>query len=165
MHAEALAWVAARVGNLPTPALVVDLGGRDVNGSPRRLFGPATRYLAVDHLAGRGVDVVADAATVALREPCDLVLCLEVLEHTPRGGPILANARRLLRPGGTLLVTCAGLGRAPHSTLDGGAVRPGEWYANVAYERLRAWLAAAGFGDRAVEYHRERGDLYAEASA
>lgn len=124
---------------------VLDLGGRDVNGTPRRLFSRAAQYIAVDLRDGPGVDIVCDAADLALKDRFDVVVSTELFEHTPKGGEIVATAHRHLAPGGTFLATMAGPGRAPHGAS--GESRPprGEWYANVAPEELHEWLRAAGF--------------------
>lgn len=139
MHAEAFAFVSAVLAGLPAPENVVELGGLDFNGSVRGLFNGA-RYCSVDLVAGKSVDVVADAAEFTPSEPPDLVVCCEVLEHSPRADRIVQNAIRMLVPGGVLLVTCATDPRAPHSAVDGNAVRPGEFYQNVPLEAFRAWL-------------------------
>lgn len=139
MHAEAYAFVRGVLAGLPAPQNVVELGGLDFNGSIRDLFNQ-TRYLSVDLVPGKSVDVVADAAEFTPPEPPDMVVCCEVLEHSPRADEIVRNAIRILAPGGVLLVTCATDPRAPHSAVDGNAVRSGEWYQNVELESLRAWL-------------------------
>ena len=139
MHAEAYAFVRGVLAGLPPPHDVVELGGLDFNGSIRGLFNQ-TRYCSVDLVPGHSVDVVADAAEYAPPEPPDMVVSCEVLEHSPRADQIVRNAIRMLAPGGVLLVTCATDPRAPHSAVDGNALRPGEWYQNVAPDSLRAWL-------------------------
>jgi len=139
MHEEAYAFVRGVLAGLPAPHDVVELGGLDFNGSVRDLFN-RTRYCSVDLVAGHSVDVVADAADYVPPEAPDMVVCCEVLEHSPRADEIVRNAIRMLAPGGVLLVTCATDPRAPHSAVDGNAVRAGEWYQNVAQESLRAWL-------------------------
>jgi hypothetical protein len=147
----------------PPPLLVVELGSREVaGGGVRELFGAAGCYTGVDLLPGPGVDVVADAAVWRPAAPCDLVICCEVLEHSPVPWALLDNAHAMLRPGGRLVVTCAGPGRAPHSAADGGPLRPGEYYRNVAPEDLRTRLRALpDFTVEAFEYDADRGDLYA----
>jgi SAM-dependent methyltransferase len=147
----------------PPPRLVVEVGSREVaGGGVRGLFGGAACYTGVDLVPGLGVDVVADAAVWRPPAPCDLVVCCEVLEHSPDARAILRNASGMLRPGGRLVVTCAGPGRAPHSAADGGPLRPGEYYRNVEPDDLAGWLRAFPvFVVEAFEYHAERGDLYA----
>ena len=124
---------------------VLDLGGRNINGTPRNLYRRAAAYVAVDIADGPGVDIVADAATLELEERFHVVLSTELLEHTPLGAEIVATAARHLMPGGTFLATMAGPGRAPHGAA--GQTKPlrGEYYANVQPEALHAWLRAAGF--------------------
>jgi len=160
VHPEALAWVA-KVNQRHGPYLsVLDVGGRDVNGTPRLLF-PASRYLTVDLEDGPGVDVVADATVWRPDELADLVLCVEVLEHAPDPGALIAGAWESLLPGGRLIVTCATDPRAPHSGHDGAALRGDEWYRNVAPEELKGWLDP--WDQVEMEVHLDRGDLYGTA--
>jgi SAM-dependent methyltransferase len=164
MHAEARAFIERTLPSLPRPACVVEIGSRHINGGVRDLLPPDTRYVGVDLMPGPGVDVVADGADVTPEVTPDLVLCCEVFEHTPRVAEIIANAFRMLAPGGTLLATCASDPRAPHSGHDGGALREGEHYANIAQADLTGWLYAAGFGNIRVDWVRPHGDLHAVAT-
>lgn len=137
MHAEAYAWVAEHA---KPSKRVLDIGGRDINGTPRALF-PFAEYTVIDLEPGVNVNVVADVTQWETEDRFDTVLCLEVLEHVEKWPLILDAAHRLCT--GTLIVTCAGPGRAPHSAYDGGPVGPDEWYANVdpgeLWHALRAW--------------------------
>jgi hypothetical protein len=164
MHAEAWAWLQAQI----TPQLagarrVLDLGGCDVNGSPRSLFGPATDYCVLDARAGPGVQIVADAVTWlpprALHGAFNVTLATEVFEHVQHWRGILYNLWLTLKPAGVCLVTCASAPRAPHS-IDGVVPPPlGEWYANVAPDEL---LQPMRLLFREVEFQTHpRGDLYA----
>ena len=164
MHPEAWHWLATQVQPLLHSApRVADLGGRDVNGSPRALFSPTSEYLVVDTHAAPGVDIVADAGSwwppQELLSSFDVALCTEVFEHVPHWRAIVYNLWLLLRPGGTLLVTCATSPRRAHG-MDGSEPPPAhEWYANVEAEALLdslRWL----FRDVAIQTH-PRGDLYA----
>lgn len=139
MHREALEWVAAHA--TADPVAVLDVGGRNINGSPRPLFAGADPYVVLDIRPDPGVDVVADAATWLPDRPYDVVVCCEVFEHTARWVEIVATAWAALRPGGQLILTMAGPGRPEHSGIDGGSVRPGEHYANVRPGELAAALA------------------------
>ncbi len=160
MHPAAYRFVAAIVsaGQVP-PGPVVELGGRDVNGSIRGLFW--SPYVSVDVEPGPGVDVVADAATYVPPTPPACVVCCEVLEHAVTAPVIVSNAGAMLQPGGLLIVTAAGAGRAPHSAVDGGPLRPGEYYRNVEANDLLCWLA--GFDQVRVTTNRPAGDIYATA--
>ena len=124
---------------------ILELGSRDVNGSPRSLFPNALRYHGVDAAPGDGVDEVADAANYRTFELFDLVLCTEVLEHCENWREIVKTAWRCLKLGGTAVFTAACDPRLPHSAIDGGEVRLGEYYANVSVADLDAALLDAGF--------------------
>lgn len=151
MHAEAYAWVEQHAP--ADAARVLDLGGRDINGSPRPLFPAAELYRVLDIAPGAGVDVVADAATWAPDGVYDVVVCTEVFEHTAVWRDICATAYAALAPGGLLIATMAGPGRHVHSAVDGAPfLQPGEHYANVAERELAEALAAAGFVDVVTDY-------------
>ena len=152
MHAEALAWVEEHATD--DPVSVLDIGGRNINGTPRPLFPNATTYTVLDIAPGDGVDIVADAATWTPDRRYDVVVCCEVFEHTDVWPAILKTAHKALVRGGRLIATMAGPGRAPHSAVDGGPhLYDGEHYANVEADELKAALVSAGF--RAVVVHEQ----------
>lgn len=144
MHHEAMLFVSN--WRTDEPVTVVEFGSRNINGSPRWLF-PNADYVGVDIADGDGVDVVADGARFKPRRKADVVVCCEVFEHTQGWRRLVNNAARCLRQGGRLVVTAAGPGREPHSAVDGGVVRPGEWYENIDPAKLGAALKRAGFVD------------------
>ena len=66
----------------------------------------------LDHVAGVAAErpnlklVIDDIASSGLEpESVDLVLCSEVIEHAPQPARVMAGLRRVLRPGGTLVLT------------------------------------------------------------
>jgi len=146
MHADARRWVA----NFATdePITVIEIGSRNVNGSVQDLFPHAT-WTGIDREAGPMVDQVTDAMDYTPDMPADLVVCCEVLEHTENWRQIIRRSREWIKPGGALIVTCAGLGREPHS-CDGGRLRDGEYYRNLDPSDLRSELTAAGYRWRYV---------------
>lgn len=161
MHQAALNYMINAVQAIEAPAgLVVEIGSRVINGSVRHLFDDR-HYVGVDVTAGAGVDVVCDGAIYQPEEPAAVVVCMETLEHASNPASICANAYRILKPGGVCFVTAAGPGRAPHSAVDGGALRDGEWYMNVDPLELRAWLNA--FDEVDVQMNSAAGDVYATA--
>jgi hypothetical protein len=84
-----------------------------------------------------------------------------MLEHTPRGKEVCENAHKILNVGGVLIITAAAPPRSPHSAVDGGALRPGEYYGNVSESCLRDWLAP--FGCVLIDNWSNPGDIYAIA--
>ncbi len=82
-------------------------------GSPYRELLPALRpYVRADIPPGEGLDLTLDADGLLPSEPAgsyDVVLSTQVLEHVPDAPRYLAEAFRLLRPGGALIVTTHGL--------------------------------------------------------
>lgn len=132
---------------------VLDLGGRDVNGTTRQLFPRATAYLTVDIAPHPSVDYIGDAAELDLGELFDVVISTECLEHTARAAEIVAAAARHTRPGGAFVATMAGPGRRPHGASGEPWPPPGEFYRNVEPDELELWLKAAGFDDWAIDVH------------
>lgn len=161
MHDSAYLYVRTTREMLPKPSQLVEIGGRNINGSVRELFPDAT-YVSLDLEDGPGVDVVCDAREWQPSAPIDMVLCLEVLEHAPDPIGLISAAYRWLRVGGWLVVTAASPGRAPHSGHDGGSLRAGEHYQNISFAQLDYWLNGA-FRWHQIEEHPERGDIYAVA--
>lgn len=147
MHPQARDFVASHRKHYD----LCEFGSYDVNGGIRDLF-PDHNYVGVDVRPGLGVDVVADCATWdGNGRRFDLVVCCEVLEHFERWQDIIANAARLLRPGGRLIVTAAGPSREPH-TCNGKAWSPdcGEHYRNIDPDVLRV-VCGWHFGEVHVE--------------
>jgi hypothetical protein len=163
MHEQAMAWVAQHATDQPVS--VLDLGGRDINGSPRGLFPNATRYTVLDVLPGPEVDIVADAA---MWNPdgrrWDVAVACELFEHTDQWPAICRTALRALRRGGRFIVTTAAPGRQPHSGVDGGPLHFGEYYANVDPDALRLTLEEAGFTAIEVDVQPSPSDVRAVAS-
>jgi SAM-dependent methyltransferase len=139
MHLAAYTYVADLLARQHF-AKVVEIGGRDINGGVRGTF-TCDAYTSLDLEPGPGVDVVADCQAWTPPEPVDLVLVLEVLEHAPDQAGVIRAAISYLAPGGRLVITAGGPGRAPHSGHDGGALAPGEHYGNLDPDDLRAWLS------------------------
>jgi SAM-dependent methyltransferase len=161
VHEAVLSWIGQFRSD--EDLAVLDIGGRDLNGSPRSLFPQANPYHVLDLREGPNVHIVADAATWRGNENAyDLVICTEVFEHTPGWALILQTAWELLRPGGWLLFTCAGPGRPAHSGIE---PVPGligdEWYANVAPGDIADVLRKQGWTE--IETHLRGTDTQGKA--
>lgn len=157
MHKEAFDYVA---GHLPLEMLstttVVEFGSKDVNGNVNPLLGQA-QYIGVDIAPGPNVDLVMDCCDY--EGPADIVLCLEVLEHYPNLQGIIDSIFRNLNNKGTAIVTCATTGRDPHSAIDGGPVREGEYYKNITKAAFQK--AVKNAGGKIVHIETQNGDLRA----
>jgi SAM-dependent methyltransferase len=160
MHAQAFDFVKRSLATVPRRRMVVEIGGRNINGTIRELF-PGVPFIATDIAPGRGVDAVEPGETYDPPAAPDTVVCCEVFEHTDAAAAIVANAHRMLEAGGVFIATMATDPRAPHSAGDGGALRDGEYYGNVDTDALREWLRP--FIQVRIEVHRDRGDLYCYA--
>ncbi len=106
---------------LPQQATIYDIGAKSAAG--RYAFGvpPSdARVVTIDLFAGPGVDVVADAHDLGLlpASSADCVLIVSVLEycHTPQ--QVVAQAYRLLKPGGTLYIGAAFLLKLSPDPID-----------------------------------------------
>lgn len=157
MHAEAFWYVHQAVAGRAFGS-VLDIGGRNVNGTVRDLI-RCDHYTTLDIAPGDGVDIVADAADWTPTGTFDAVVCCEVFEHTARWPEILATIATALPIGGLAIVTCAAPPRAPHSAIDGGPLREGEYYGNVEPALFAKEVMAAGFDGEGSTH--PRGDLYA----
>lgn len=151
MHAAARRYVADTIDGVRYP-LVVEIGGRNINGGVRDLVGH-DRWTSIDLEDGPDVEVVGDCRTWTPPYQGDLVLCLEVLEHSPDPRAIVKAACSFVAPGGRLLVTCAGPGREPHSGHDGMPwLQDGEHYANIDPRLLLGWFLEGALADVQVVY-------------
>jgi SAM-dependent methyltransferase len=122
-------------------ARVLDAGAGECIYRP--LF-EGKRYVSADRGVGdagwdyTALDALADLERVPFASATfDFVLCTETLEHVARPATVLAELRRVLKPGGTLALSVPFLHpvhQAPH-----------DYYRYTPYG-LRHLLAEAGFG-------------------
>jgi SAM-dependent methyltransferase len=84
---------------------LVDIGGR---GKPYAQFfsNCVANHYVLDIEAAPSVDIVGDARSMPLADSCiDVVLITQVLEHVPDPIAVIAEIRRVLKPGGILLLS------------------------------------------------------------
>jgi SAM-dependent methyltransferase len=88
---------------------VLDYG---CGGSPYRSLFPRATYHRADYIEMDGLDyrIAEDASLADVRDDTyDLVLSTQVLEHVRRPEDYLQEARRILKPGGKLILTTHGV--------------------------------------------------------
>lgn len=139
MHKNAFDFVAQAVQTHGAAGPVFEIGSRNINGSVRQLFA-GLAYHGIDLQPGAGVDAVADGRTYLPDDWPNTIVCCEVLEHSIYAYDLLRHACDVLLPDGLIIVTTADRQRAPHSAIDGGPLRPGEYYGNLLLEELIAVL-------------------------
>jgi SAM-dependent methyltransferase len=133
-------FVRRAAGLLPPGARVLDAGAGECIYRP---FFPGGGYVAIDRGIGDGswnygkLDALADLERIPFATGAfDAVVCTETLEHVARPGAVLRELRRVIREGGTLVLTVPFLQpvhQAPH-----------DYYRYTPFG-LRHLLAEAGF--------------------
>jgi SAM-dependent methyltransferase len=139
---------------------VLEIGSYNVNGTIRTSVA-SNRYVGIDRLQGPGVDLVTEARDFDCESIFDLVLSMEAMEHTPEPMDIIDCAQRVLLPSGLFILTAAAPPRKPHG-VDGRALKPGEFYANVEPAKL-PMLLSRGWTDVKIQWDAVSGDIYATA--
>jgi len=81
---------------------ILDVGAQAVNGSLRSVAPDVCRYVGIDFVAGKGVDVViTDAYALPFDdESADIVVCSSVFEHAEFFWLLFEDIQRVLKPDG-----------------------------------------------------------------
>ena len=95
---------------------VLECGSLNINGTPRIFFAEPTEYIGLDWRPGPGVDVVSLAHEYRGHPDghFDVAISTEMLEHDPHWNHSVWRMMQLIKPGGALIVTCAGERRPEH---------------------------------------------------
>jgi len=122
---------------------VLDVGSCDINGNNREWFSGDFTYTGVDPFDGPNVDIVGVTADVP--GDFDVVISTEMLEHDETWEQSLRDMCAKLRPGGMLILTCAGRGRKEHGTkrFPKPGMANGDYYRNLDEEDIRPVLEDA----------------------
>lgn len=81
---------------------IVDIGAQDVNGSLRQIAPPEAKYIGVDFIEGKGVDVVLeDPYTLPFEEgSLDAIVSSSCFEHSEFFWLLFLEIMRVLKPDG-----------------------------------------------------------------
>lgn len=98
---------------------VIDVGACDFNGSIRPLFESygAAEFLGIDMIPGPSVNRVINADDLAETygdNSFDVIVCLETMEHSRYWRKTLSNMKRILKPGGYIVITAPAPGYHYH---------------------------------------------------
>lgn len=95
---------------------VLECGSYDINGNPRKYFSSAKEYIGIDWRPGPCVDKVALVHEYKDKPNgyFNFVIATSLIEHDPHWEDSIARMVDLLAPGGSLLITCGGLGFHQH---------------------------------------------------
>ena len=98
-------------------AEVMEIGSADINGTIRGFF-DNSKYIGIDIKAGIGVDKIYSGhdKSISRQNKFDLVISCECFEHNKYWKETFENMIRISKPGGLIILTCAGIVRGEHGT-------------------------------------------------
>jgi hypothetical protein len=98
---------------------VLEIGSQNINGTVRDYFPHSSEYLGLDLGMSECVDWVIPGELVELPDSwADISISTECFEHCNTWIEVFTNMIRITKQGGLVIVTCAGIGRATHGTID-----------------------------------------------
>ncbi len=144
-------WIETQAKAVATGARVLDVGA---GSCPYRALFAHCDYRTQDFQQLPGVqlrdgsygtiDYVSDATAIPVSDGSfDAVICAEMLEHVPDPASVVREIGRVLRPGGTLILT-APLGSGIHQ-------EPYHYYGGFTPYWYKHFLREAGFSDIQIE--------------
>ena len=134
---------------------VIDLGSLDINGGPHLLM--KVDYLGSDIGPGPNVDLVCPSQELSFESGSfDAAISSECFEHNSFWRESLMQMARLTKPGGLVIWSAAGIGRAVHGTAtakDKGVSAPfvansNNYYSNLDARKARDAINHEGWYDK-----------------
>lgn len=91
-----------RIPQTDEPALIVEVGSQDVNGSLKQVVPPRFQYIGVDFAEAKGVDIVLDDpySHPFESESVDAIMSSSVFEHSEMFWLTYLEILRVLKPSG-----------------------------------------------------------------
>ena|SRR3990167_6441653 len=100
---------------------ILDVGSRDINGSVRQILDGLKwkgNFTGLDMIDGTGVDIVMNAHDMGKKwkkPKFDLVTCVDTLEHDDRFWLTVQEMRKVVKPGGWMIITVPSLSHPFHA--------------------------------------------------
>jgi beta-1,4-mannosyl-glycoprotein beta-1,4-N-acetylglucosaminyltransferase len=165
MHAEAKGFIAQVKRDHPEwfyGMVVLEVGSLNVNGSAREFF-HGGMFHGIDLAEGDGVDAVKHVTEVTGDGLWDVVISTEALEHDEKWRESIAAMFRLVKPGGALIITCAGPGRPEHGTKrteTKSSPFTTDYYRNISTDDFISVIPMEDWAKAELTYGRGGQDLY-----
>lgn len=124
---------------------VLECGSLDINGNPRSYFSGAKEYIGIDWWPGPKVDHVSLIHKYKGRpdQYFDFVVSSSLLEHDPFWERSITRMVDLVKIGGSLLITCGGVGfheheleTSPSFLNETETIPSGRYYKNLTVEKV-----------------------------
>jgi hypothetical protein len=110
---------AAYRGQFLDAKRILEVGSQNINGSVREFFPDTREYLGIDLGMAPCVDWVVPGELVELPDHwADITVSTECFEHCNNWKQVFLNMIRITSIGGLVIITCAGIGRDTHGTID-----------------------------------------------
>ena len=147
---------------------VLEIGSLDITGNVSNLF-TAEEWIGVDIGPGKNVTLVGRGEELSFDSNYfDVTISGECFEHNPAWKTTFANMVRMTKPGGLVVMTCAGKGRLEHGTTrsDYGVSAPLmvesgiEYYRNLSKRDLRKVIDESLFSKYGIFNNWGECDLY-----
>jgi SAM-dependent methyltransferase len=136
-----MAKIAKMVSDFPAKGDVLEVGGMNVNGTVRPIFGQSERftsYISTDMRPGKGVDQVMNSHSLSFPdETFNTIICCEMLEHDDQPWNSIKEMYRVLKHDGWILLSTPDFGFHQHGY-------PNDYY-RFSEEGLGALLEYGGF--------------------
>ncbi|WP_264003981.1 class I SAM-dependent methyltransferase [Mycolicibacterium sphagni] len=123
---------------------VVDIGSQDVNGSLREVTPSHFKYIGIDMVAGKGVDIVLDDPyKLPLdSESVDIVICSSCFEHSEMFWLLFLEVMRILKPAGLFYINVPSNGAFHRYPVDCWRFYPDSGNALVTWARRNGMNSA-----------------------
>lgn len=140
-------------GDSFSDAIVVDIGSQDVNGSLHDSAPKNSKYIGVDFVSGKNVDIVLDDPYKIPFEDnsIDIVVCSSVFEHSQLFWVLFLEIIRILKPEGVLYLNAPSNGYIHRYPVDCWRFYPDSGLALIEWAKLNGYnpsLLESFIGDK-----------------